>query len=187
MKVRTTTLPGVLIIEPQIYQDQRGLFFESYQAERYREAGLSAPFVQDNCSHSAKGVLRGLHYQLLHPQSKLVSVAAGEVFDVCLDIRRGSPTFGQWFSQTLSAHNHWQMFIPAGFAHGFCVTSEAAIFTYKCTNFYAPGDEYSIRWNDPALGIDWPIDSPLLSDKDALAPSLQDAHANLPGFEVRDP
>lgn len=186
MNTRTTPLPGVLVIEPQVYTDPRGLFFESYQQERYREAGLHAAFVQDNISHSSQGVLRGLHYQLLHPQGKLVSVAAGEVFDVCVDIRQGSPTFGQWFSQVLSAQNHWQMFVPAGFAHGFCVTSETATFTYKCTNFYAPGDEYSIRWNDPAIGIDWPLESPLLSDKDAAAPLLSEAQAQLPTWEASD-
>ncbi|MEO0373132.1 MAG: dTDP-4-dehydrorhamnose 3,5-epimerase [Cyanobacteria bacterium P01_A01_bin.17] len=186
MKIRKTALPGVLVIEPQIYKDPRGLFFESYHQERYREAGLRASFVQDNVSHSDKGVLRGLHYQLLHPQGKLVSVAAGEVFDVCVDIRQGSPTFGRWFSQILSAQNHWQVFVPAGFAHGFCVISETAMFTYKCTNFYAPGDEYSIRWDDPAIGIDWPLDAPLLSGKDAEAPLLHEAKAQLPSWRSND-
>ena len=186
MKVIKTALPGVLVIEPRVFNDPRGLFFESYQTERYRDAGLSEVFVQDNLSCSVKGVLRGLHYQLLHPQGKLVSVVAGEVFDVCVDIRQGSPTFGQWFSQILSAEIHCQMFVPAGFAHGVCVTSETAVFAYKCTDFYAAGDEYSIRWDDPAIGIDWPLETPLMSDKDAQAPLLSEAKAKLPIWEGQE-
>ncbi|MGF1603858.1 MAG: dTDP-4-dehydrorhamnose 3,5-epimerase [Thermosynechococcaceae cyanobacterium] len=174
MYVRETPLPGVLIFEPKIYQDERGLFFESYQVERYREAGINETFVQDNLSCSTKDILRGLHYQAQHPQGKLVSVAVGAVFDVCVDLRPGSPTLGQWFGQVLSDQNHWQMYIPPGFAHGFCVTSEMAVFTYKCTDFYAPQDEYSLRWNDPTVGIEWPTALPVLSKKDAEAPLWAD-------------
>jgi dTDP-4-dehydrorhamnose 3,5-epimerase len=181
MHVRETPLPGVLVIEPKIYQDERGLFLESYQAERYREAGLEATFVQDNLSRSTKGVLRGLHYQSQHPQGKLVSVALGAVFDVCVDLRRGLPTFGQWFGQVLSDQNHWQMYIPPGCAHGFCVTSEIAVVTYKCTDFYVPEDEYSLHWNDPTVRIKWPIASPIVSQKDAAAPLWADVH--LPHIE----
>ncbi|MGB7414352.1 MAG: dTDP-4-dehydrorhamnose 3,5-epimerase [Thermosynechococcaceae cyanobacterium] len=181
MNVRETPLPGVIILEPKIYQDDRGLFFESYQHDRYQSAGLHKTFVQDNLSRSTKGVLRGLHYQIQHPQGKLVSVAAGAVFDVCVDIRQGSPTFGQWFGEVLSDKNYWQMYIPQGFAHGFCVLSEIAIFTYKCTDFYAPQDEYCLRWNDPTISIDWPITTPLLSKKDAEAPLWADI--DLPNLE----
>lgn len=180
MQVKETSLPGVLLIEPRVFHDPRGFFFESFQVERYREAGIREPFVQDNLSHSSRGVLRGLHYQLQHPQGKLVSVVMGEVFDVGVDIRQGSPTFGHWFGHILSDQNHCQMYIPPGFAHGFCVLSGTATFTYKCTDFYAAGDEYGIRWDDPSIGIDWPIDAPVLSEKDAQAPLLKEA--KLPAF-----
>ncbi len=172
MKVIPTNLPGVVVIEPQVFGDQRGFFLETYQAERYRAAGITATFVQDNHSRSRRGVLRGLHFQLRHPQGKLVQVMRGEVFDVAVDIRRGSPTFGHWFGTVLSDENHRQLYIPPGFAHGFCVLSEVADFTYKCTDYYHPEDEGGVFWQDPAIGIDWPVAEPLLSDRDKNQPML---------------
>jgi dTDP-4-dehydrorhamnose 3,5-epimerase len=145
---------------------------ETWHAERYQQANLPGPFVQDNCSRSTRGVLRGLHYQLKHPQGKLVWVVEGEVFDVAVDIRVGSPTFGHWVGYILSGDNHRQLAIPAGFAHGFCVLSASASLVYKCTDFYAPDDEYGLRWDDPRLDIDWPVAAPLLSDKDRQYPTL---------------
>lgn len=172
MKVLPTRLPGVLRIEPRVFPDPRGFFMETWQAHRYQQEGLPGRFVQDNYSYSTRGVLRGLHYQLKHPQGKLVYVLQGEVFDVAVDIRQDSPAFGCWTSAVLSGENHNQLYIPAGFAHGFCVLSETAHFLYKCTDFYEPGDEYGLRWDDPALGIDWPIAAPLLSEKDRQYPTL---------------
>lgn len=169
---RQTPLPGVLLIEPKVFGDARGFFLETFQEERYQQAGITLPFVQDNHSRSARGVLRGLHYQLHHPQGKLVRVAQGEIFDVALDIRQGSPTFGQWFGSVLNDTNHHQMYVPPGFAHGFCVLSEVADFLYKCTDYYHPEDEGGILWNDPGIGIDWPIAAPLLSAKDRSNPRL---------------
>jgi dTDP-4-dehydrorhamnose 3,5-epimerase len=180
MNVLQTPLAGVFLLEPRIFKDDRGWFFESYHEKRYWDAGLAAKFVQDNHSRSSQGTLRGLHYQLEHPQGKLVRVVMGEVYDVCVDIQQGSPTFGQWYGVYLSDENHRQLYVPPGFAHGFCVVSENADFLYKCTDFYTPGDEYSIRWDDPQIGIEWPITDPLLSDKDARAPLLKDAAAVLP-------
>lgn len=174
MKVTPTTLPGVLIIEPQVFGDQRGFFMEIYHQKRYSQAGLNHIFVQDNLSHSIKGTLRGLHYQLKHPQAKLVQVIKGSIFDVSIDIRRGSPSFGRWTGVHLSDENKRQVFVPEGFAHGFCVLSETADVTYKCTNLYAPDDEGGLLWSDPALSIDWPIKHPLLSDKDSQYPCLAD-------------
>ncbi len=182
MKVCKTALSGVLLIKPRIFQDDRGFFFETYHERRYWEAGIHAKFVQDNHSFSQHGTLRGLHYQLKHPQGKLVRVTSGEVFDVAVDIRTGSPTFGQWYGTTLSAENNHQLYVPPGLAHGFCVLSPTADFLYKCTDFYTPGDEYSILWNDPDIGIDWPIDAPVLSSKDAAAPCLKDAQQHLPQY-----
>ncbi len=183
MKVIETSLPGVLIIESRVFEDDRGFFFESYHEKRYRDAGISVSFVQDNHSFSKRGTLRGLHYQLKNPQGKLVRVASGEVFDVAADIRQGSPTFGQWVGVILSAENKKQIYLPPGFAHGFCVLSETADFLYKCTDFYTPGDEYGVRWNDPDLNIDWKIDSPALSAKDEAAPCLKEADPFLPVYE----
>jgi dTDP-4-dehydrorhamnose 3,5-epimerase len=156
----------VLIIEPDVFRDDRGHFLETYRQQRYHECGLPDRFVQDNISFSQHGVLRGLHYQLEVPQGKLVWVIQGEVFDVAVDIRRGSPTFGQWAGVTLSSADYRQIYIPEGFAHGFCVLSQSALFAYKCTDVYAPSAERGIRWDDPSLRIDWPISAPLVSKKD---------------------
>lgn len=183
MKTTATTLPGVLILEPKVFGDARGFFMETWHAERYAELGIAGPFVQDNLSSSTKGVLRGLHYQHPHAQGKLVSVVQGEVFDVAVDIRIGSPTFGQWTSVVLSGENHKQFWVPAGFAHGFCVLSETAVFAYKCTDVYTPAAEGGIRWDDPDLGIEWPLQDILLSEKDQRHPFLRDVpKARLPNY-----
>ncbi|MBM4360713.1 MAG: dTDP-4-dehydrorhamnose 3,5-epimerase [Deltaproteobacteria bacterium] len=174
MNVIETALPGVLIVEPRVFGDARGFFFESFHAERYGAAGITWDFVQDNVSRSARGVLRGLHFQNPRPQAKLVQVLEGAVVDVAVDVRKGSPTFGQHVMVELSAENHRQLFVPAGFAHGFCVTSEHALFSYKCSDLYAPADEHGVLWNDPDLGIPWPIEAPSLSAKDAVYPRLRD-------------
>jgi dTDP-4-dehydrorhamnose 3,5-epimerase len=174
MKVIETSLPGTLIIEPQVFGDARGFFYESYNADKYAAAGIPAKFVQANASRSSKGVLRGLHYQWPNPQGKLVSVLQGEVYDVAVDIRQGSPTFGQWVGVMLTANNHRHFWIPEGFAHGFCVLSESATFTYQCTALYSAEADAGIRWNDADIGIDWPISEPQLSDKDQKAPFLAD-------------
>jgi dTDP-4-dehydrorhamnose 3,5-epimerase len=174
VNVRSTALPGVLVIEPKVFSDERGRFLESFNAARYAEAGLSGAFVQDNVSHSRRGVLRGLHFQHPHDQGKLVSVAQGEVFDVAVDVRVGSPTFGQWVGEYLSGENGRQLYVPPGYAHGFFVTADDTIFTYKCTDYYAPSAERSVRWDDPALAIAWPAREALLSPKDAAAPRLAD-------------
>ena len=172
MKVEQTALPGVLVLEPKVFGDARGFFMETWNRSRYAEAGLPGEFVQDNVSYSRHGVLRGLHYQSPRAQGKLVHVLEGEVFDVAVDVRVGSPTFGRWAGATLSAQNRRQLWIPPGFAHGFCVTGETALFCYKCTELYAPEHEGSILWNDPAIGIAWPLEHPTLSAKDAAAPPL---------------
>lgn len=186
MKIIETTLPGVLIFEPNVFGDERGFFVETYREQVFAEAGLSATFVQDNQSRSRRGVLRGLHYQLQHPQAKLVRVARGSVFDVAVDVRRGSPTFGQWAGAILDDTNHWQMYTPRGFAHGFVVLSEVADFIYKCTDYYHPQSETGIRWNDPSIGIEWPreiLDKVILSEKDLKLPLLRDqGPENLPAF-----
>ena len=175
MKVIETSLPGCVVIEPAVFGDERGFFFETWNAERFGEHGLPVKFVQSNVSTSVKGVLRGLHYQWPRPQGKLVSVLEGEVYDVAVDIRRGSPTFGRWEAVELSEDNRKQFFIPEGFAHGFRVLSETADFFYKCTDFYAPGDEHGVRWNDPDLGIPWgDLASPVVSAKDQKLPKLAD-------------
>lgn len=173
MNVIPTELPGVVVIEPRVFGDARGLFFESWSAERYAAAGIGAPFVQDNVSVSPRGVLRGLHYQWPKPQGKLVGVLRGEVFDVVVDVRAGSPTFGRWVSATLTGEQNRQLWIPPGFAHGFQVLSDDALFVYKCTDYYAPECEHAIAWNDPELGIVWPIADPVLSAKDRAAPPLR--------------
>jgi len=181
MKVSETELPGVLIVEPDRFGDARGFFQEIWHEGRYGEAGIPGPFVQDNMSLSAQGVLRGLHYQNPHAQGKLVYVLQGEAFDVAVDVRLGSPTFGKWTGVTLSGDTGRQFYIPPGFAHGFCVTGESALFAYKCTDFYNPETEGAIRWNDPAIGIDWPVSDPTVSGKDADAPLLADVdRARLP-------
>ncbi len=175
MKVTETAIPGVLLIEPKVFGDSRGFFFESFQAARYAEAGIKGPFVQDNHSRSAKGVLRGLHFQKQYPQGKLVYVTSGTVFDVAVDIRKDSPTFGQWVGVTLSADEHQQFYVPPGLAHGFCVLSDTAEFQYKCTDYYHPEDDGCIRWDDPDIGIQWPLtEEPKLSAKDANALYLKD-------------
>ncbi len=165
-----TEIPDVIVIEPRVFGDERGFFMETWHAQKFAEAGLDASFVQDNHSKSARGILRGLHFQVQQPQGKLVRVVAGEVFDVAVDLRESSATFGQWTGITLSANNKRMLWVPPGFAHGFYVTSESAEFVYKCTDFYAPEHERSLRWDDPDLAIDWPLvdnQSPLLSNKDA--------------------
>ncbi len=183
MQVKQTSLPGVLLIEPRVFGDTRGFFLETWQAARYREAGIPEQFVQDNVSFSRRGVLRGLHYQLPHAQGKLVTVLQGEVFDVAVDIRRGSPHFGQWVGVSLSGDSLHQLYVPPGFAHGFCVTSETALFSYKCTDVYAPQAEGAVRWDDPELGIDWPVAAPQLNDKDLAAPRLTELDpARLPVY-----
>ena len=172
MDIIQTSIPGVIVFTPPVFSDSRGYFLETYQQQKYAEAGIPKPFVQDNQSYSTKDVLRGLHFQLRHPQAKLVRVTQGSVFDVAIDIRRNSPTFGKWHGEILSAENKKQMYIPENFAHGFCVLSDSAEFVYKCTDFYVPGDEAGLIWNDPQLGIEWPIDRPILSPKDAELPKL---------------
>ncbi|PID44659.1 MAG: dTDP-4-dehydrorhamnose 3,5-epimerase [Proteobacteria bacterium] len=172
MKVLKTKIEGVLVVEPRVFGDERGYFVETWQAKRYRAAGICADFVQDNHSRSAHGVLRGLHFQVSRPQGKLVRVTCGEVYDVALDIRPDSPTFGQWVGVLLSGKNHCQLYVPPGCAHGFCVTSESADFLYKCTDYYDPADEAGIIWNDPELAIEWPIAAPVLSEKDTHWPTF---------------
>jgi dTDP-4-dehydrorhamnose 3,5-epimerase len=183
MKFVPTRLPGCVVIEPQAFGDARGFFYESYNAQKYKNAGLDLRFVQSNVSRSAQGVLRGLHYQWPNPQGKLVSVLEGEVFDVAVDIRKGSPTFGEWEGVVLSEDNKRHFWIPEGFAHGFAVLSERATFTYLCTQTYDREADAGIRWDDPALAIDWPVAEPQLSGKDAKAPLLADVAAErLPIF-----
>jgi dTDP-4-dehydrorhamnose 3,5-epimerase len=179
MNVFATALPEVLIIEPKLFGDQRGFFLETYQLTRYAEHGISRPFVQDNMSRSSYGVLRGLHLQNPSTQGKLVSVLRGRVVDVAVDVRVGSPNFGHHVAVELSDENHRQLWVPRGFAHGFVVLSETADFFYKCDNYFSPNDELAVRWNDPAIGIDWGVASPSLSARDAAAPLLADVK-NLP-------
>jgi dTDP-4-dehydrorhamnose 3,5-epimerase len=180
MKIIPTTIPEVIVLEPPVFYDSRGYFLETYQQQQYAEAGIFKSFVQDNQSYSTKNVLRGLHFQLRHPQAKVVRVTQGEVFDVAVDIRRNSPTFGKWHGEILSAANKKQMYIPENFAHGFCVLSNGAEFLYKCTDFYIPGDEVGLIWNDPQIDIQWPIQEPILSEKDAALPNLIDIIDRLP-------
>ena len=174
MKLLPTELEGVFVIEPRVFPDPRGFFMETFHRERYEALGLHADFCQDNLSFSSKNTLRGLHYQFPHEQAKLVQVLQGEIFDVAVDIRRGSPTFCRAVGVTLSESNRRQLFIPKGFAHGFCVLSETALFSYKCSDFYAPDCDRGVLWSDPALGIAWPIENPLLSAKDQGLPLLKD-------------
>ena len=174
IKFFEASLPGVFLVEPVVFQDDRGFFMETYHQEKYTDGGIDRTFVQDNYSHSKKGILRGLHYQLRHAQAKLICVLEGEIFDVAVDIRCGSPWFGQWFGTYLSSQNKRQMFIPEGFAHGFCVLSEMADIMYKCTDFYVPQEEFGLYWSDPTIGIHWPVTSPSLSEKDTRSPLLSE-------------
>lgn len=174
MKILPTALPGCMVIEPAVFGDSRGVFYETWNADRFGEHGLPAKFVQSNISSSSKGVLRGLHYQWPRPQGKLVSVLQGEVYDVAVDIRRGSPTFGQWAATILSAENRRQFWIPEGFAHGFAVLSDTALFHYLCTDVYVKEADAGIRWNDADIAVDWPVGAPTLSAKDERAPFLRD-------------
>lgn len=182
MKFVATELPDVVRVEPDVYRDSRGFFLETYQAAKYAEGGITATFVQDNHSLSGRGTLRGLHVQQERPQGKLVRVSRGEVFDVAVDIRRGSPTFGKFTTLLISEQNFLQLWVPPGFAHGFCVTSETAEFQYKCTDFYDPADEFTIAWDDPDIGIPWPVTEPSLSAKDTGAARLKDLLDRLPRF-----
>ncbi|UCC22236.1 MAG: dTDP-4-dehydrorhamnose 3,5-epimerase [Planctomycetota bacterium] len=178
MKVEETKLPEVLVLQPQLFNDERGFFLETWNSRRYESIGIPGPFVQDNVSFSKKGVLRGLHFQYPQSQAKLIQVLSGEVLDVAVDIRVGSPTFGKGVTAVLSGANHSQLYLPSGFAHGYCVTSDTALFAYKCTDFYNPSTECGIIWNDPDLNIDWPIRQPLLSTKDAGYSRLKDLPPN---------
>jgi len=181
MNIITTSIEGILIIEPQTFEDQRGFFMETYNQSRYVKAGVNKVFVQDNLSYSLQGTVRGLHFQIKNPQAKLVHVITGEIFDVAVDIRPGSATFGQWTGIHLSDKNRRQLYIPEGFAHGFCVLSDAARFSYKCSDFYAPEDEGGIIWSDPDIGISWPLENPIISEKDKQYPKLSDLkHEQLP-------
>jgi dTDP-4-dehydrorhamnose 3,5-epimerase len=174
MKALTCDIPGLLVFEPTVFGDARGFFLETWNRQRYGEAGLDEDFVQDNVSFSRRGILRGLHFQNPNPQGKLLQVLQGEVFDVAVDVRRSSPTFGKWHGVTLSSENKRQFYIPGGFAHGFLVLSETALFHYKCTEFYSPKDEMAVRWDDPDIGIVWPLKDPLLSERDAKGLRLRD-------------
>lgn len=185
MKFIETSLPGCIVVEPQVFGDSRGFFYESYNEAKYRATGIERKFIQSNVSRSARGVLRGLHFQWPNPQGKLVSVLEGEVYDVAVDIRRGSPSFGRWTGVMLTAENHRHFWIPEGFAHGFCVVSEHATFSYQCTELYDAKADGSVRWDDPAIGVDWPVSSPLLSEKDANAPLLAEMpHHRLPEYKA---
>jgi dTDP-4-dehydrorhamnose 3,5-epimerase len=188
MKFIATDIPGVIVVEPQVFRDERGFFLETYHLRKYQEGGIDAVFVQDNHSRSQRGSVRGLHAQVRRPQGKLIRAIEGEIYDVAVDIRRGSPHFGQWVGVWLSAENFRQVYIPPGFAHGFCVTSEVAQVEYKCTDFYDPEGEISVLWNDPDLKVDWPLEeihSPILSKKDMVAKPLRQLMDVLPWFEER--
>jgi dTDP-4-dehydrorhamnose 3,5-epimerase len=177
-----TDLPDVLVIEPDVHMDGRGFFLETYHVDRYREHGIAGPFVQDNHSRSVAGTLRGLHLQVRHAQGKLIRVIEGEVFDVAVDVRRGSPTFGRWVGVTLTADNFRQCYVPPGFAHGFCVVSPIAQVEYKATDVYDPAGELGVAWNDPALAIRWPVSQPLLSERDSAYPMLAEVLDRLPDW-----
>ncbi|MBI4515704.1 MAG: dTDP-4-dehydrorhamnose 3,5-epimerase [Deltaproteobacteria bacterium] len=180
MQFLRTELPEIIVVEPDVYRDDRGFFLETYHWEKYRDGGITEPFVQDNHSRSGRATLRGLHAQWRRPQGKLVRVLQGEIFDVAVDIRRGSPRFAHWVGVHLSAENFRQIYVPPGFAHGFCVLSDAAEIEYKCTDLYDPGGELHVRWDDPAIGVAWPIADPLLSAKDRAAPRLAEVAERLP-------
>ena len=174
MKFTPLEIPDVILVEPDVFGDARGFFQETFHAGKYAEAGIAGPFVQDNFSFSRRGVLRGLHFQRRNPQGKLVFVIRGEVFDVAVDVRRSSPTFGKWVGRLLNDRNHHQMWVPPGFAHGFCVLSEEVEFLYKCTQLYDPSDDRGILWNDPDIGVAWPVENPSLSGKDVKQPRLRE-------------
>ncbi|MGD2185600.1 MAG: dTDP-4-dehydrorhamnose 3,5-epimerase [Desulfobacterales bacterium] len=183
MKVISTDIEDVLVIEPQVFNDDRGYFLETYQVRRFKSAGIDNTFVQDNLSFSIKNTLRGLHFQVTHPQAKLIQVISGEIFDVAVDIRSESPTFGHWVGIHLAAHQKQQVFIPEGFAHGFCVLSDTAQVIYKCSDYYYPDDEGGILWSDPTIGIDWPLKHPITSDKDNQLPCITE----IPPEELHHP
>jgi dTDP-4-dehydrorhamnose 3,5-epimerase len=184
VRVTRCAIPDVLLVEPDVHRDARGFFLETYHAEKYRALGIADPFVQDNHSRSGQGTIRGLHLQVRRPQAKLIRVIEGEIFDVAVDVRRGSPTFGKWVASRLSADTMLECFVPAGFAHGFAVTSAAAQVEYKCTDVYDAANEIGIAWNDPALGIEWPVTSPILSPRDATNPPLSALADRLPVFRA---
>jgi dTDP-4-dehydrorhamnose 3,5-epimerase len=180
VKFVPTDIPGVVVVEPDVHRDGRGFFLETYHADKYRAGGIEGPFVQDNQSRSVERTVRGLHLQLRRPQGKLIRVIEGEIYDVAVDVRRGSPTFGQWVAVMLSADNFRQCYVPPGFAHGFCVTSPVAQVEYKCTDLYDPASEIGIAWNDPELAIPWPVADPILSERDRRHPPLAGALDQLP-------
>ncbi|GAC1463763.1 MAG: dTDP-4-dehydrorhamnose 3,5-epimerase [Vulcanimicrobiaceae bacterium] len=184
MRFVPTDLPGVLVIEPDVHQDNRGFFLETYHAGKYREGGIEGLFVQDNHSRSIRGTLRGLHLQLGRPQAKLIRVVEGEIYDVAVDVRRRSPTFARWVATILSAENFRQCYVPPGFAHGFCVVSPDAQVEYKCTDLYEPATEIGVAWNDPTLSIPWPVAQPLLSERDRRNPTLAELMERLPSTEL---
>jgi dTDP-4-dehydrorhamnose 3,5-epimerase len=186
VRVVQTDLPGVLLVEPDVHRDPRGFFLESFHVEKYRQLGIPGPFVQDNHSRSLFGTIRGLHLQVTRPQGKLIRVIAGEIYDVAVDVRRGSPTFGKWVGITLSAESFRQCFIPEGFAHGFSVRSEIAEVEYKCTDFYDPASEVGIAWNDPLLGISWHVEAPVLSERDKRHAPLSMMTDRLPRYPGTD-
>lgn len=187
LRARATELPGVRVIEPDVYPDARGFFLETFRADRYAEAGIPGLIAQSNLSRSVRGVLRGLHYQLRRPQAKIIQAVRGAIFDVAADLRTGSPTFGRWTGLRLSDENRLQLYVPAGFAHGFLVLSGEADVLYHCDDLYAPGDEYGIRWDDPDLAVEWPADQPVLSVKDAALPRLSELGPDrLPVFRPSD-
>jgi dTDP-4-dehydrorhamnose 3,5-epimerase len=183
MNIRETPLPGVLLLEPKVFRDERGFFIETFNMRSLVGSGVAAEFVQDNHSRSTRGVVRGLHYQLRSPQGKLVHVVRGRIFDVAVDIRLGSPHFGEWFGTELDDENLASLWIPPGFAHGFCVLSDVADVIYKCTTLYDPADDRGILWNDPAVGIEWPVESPIVSLKDSRLRKLSDTRFDLPRFK----
>jgi len=184
VRVTTIDIPGVLVIEPKVFRDRRGFFVETYHVQRYEDAGITERFVQDNYSRSVRSTLRGLHFQEPHAQGKLVMAVEGTVYDVVVDVRKGSPSFGKWYGAELSAENLWQIYVPPGCAHGFCVISETAAFLYKCTDYYSPENERGVLWNDPALGIVWPVSQPILSAKDQAYPTLAQMTAELPSYRM---
>ena len=187
MIIEQTTLPGVLLIEPEVFTDNRGFLSESYQRQRYSNEGLERDFVQDNHCRSLKDTLRGLHFQCERPQGKLIYVTAGEIYDVAVDIRKGSPTYARWYGTFLNENNHRQLYIPEGFAHGFCVLSEAADVQYKFTDYYDPDDEYGVIWNDPVIQIEWPVENPVLSNRDLKLALLEDISSKqIPNYKPSD-
>ncbi|TVQ11139.1 MAG: dTDP-4-dehydrorhamnose 3,5-epimerase [Balneolaceae bacterium] len=186
MQFVKTDIPDVIVIKPKVFSDQRGFFAESYRKSYYRENGIDHDFVQDNLSRSSRGTIRGLHYQLINPQAKLVSVTRGRVLDVVVDVRKGSPTFGRYVAEELTSENKWMLYVPVGLAHGFCVLSDEADFYYKCSDYYNPDGERGIAWNDPDIGIKWPVTDPVLSDRDRQLPRLKDMdERDLPVYDQK--